>query len=43
MRARIAVVDLALLNENRLKGATIPLPDKRNDFHGLRPEIASVT
>jgi len=34
----VADVDLALLDENRLKGTTIPLLDKRNDFYGLRPE-----
>lgn len=33
----VADVDLALLDENRLKGTTIPLLDKRNDFYGLRP------
>jgi len=33
----VADVDLALLEENRLKGTTIPLLDKRNDFYGIRP------
>ncbi|MBU0751747.1 MAG: carbon-nitrogen hydrolase family protein [Gammaproteobacteria bacterium] len=35
----VADVDLALLDENRLKGTTIPLLDKRSDFYGLSPEI----
>ena len=33
----VADVDLGLLDENRLKGTTIPLLDKRSDFYGLRP------
>jgi predicted amidohydrolase len=33
----VADVDLALLDENRLKGTTIPLLDKRKDFYGLTP------
>jgi predicted amidohydrolase len=33
----IADVDLDLLDENRLKGTTIPLLDKRNDFYVLSP------
>jgi len=33
----VADVDLALLDENRLKGTTIPLLDKRNDFYGEKP------
>lgn len=33
----VADVDLALLDENRLKGTTIPLLDKRSDFYGLQP------
>ncbi len=37
----VADVDLALLDENRLKGTTIPLLDKRNEFYGLRPEIVA--
>lgn len=37
----VADVDLALLDENRLKGTTIPLLDKRNDFYGLRPEVVT--
>jgi predicted amidohydrolase len=39
----VADVDLALLDENRLKGTTIPLLDKRNEFYGLRPEIVAVS
>lgn len=35
----VADVDLALLDENRLKGTTIPLLDKRSDFYGLQPLI----
>ena len=35
----VADVDLDLLDENRLKGTTIPLLDKRSDFYGLSPEI----
>jgi predicted amidohydrolase len=38
----VADVDLALLDENRLKGTTIPLLDKRNDFYGLRPVTLAV-
>lgn len=38
----VADVDLALLHENRLKGTTIPLLDKRNEFYGSRPEIVIV-
>lgn len=38
----VADVDLALLDENRLKGTTIPLLDKRNDFYGLRPEVVTL-
>lgn len=38
----VADVDLALLDENRLKGTTIPLLDKRADFYGLRPERVSI-
>lgn len=38
----VADVDLALLDENRLKGTTIPLLDKRNDFYALRPQVISV-
>ncbi len=38
----VADVDLALLDENRLKGTTIPLLDKRTDFYGLRPETISI-
>lgn len=38
----VADVDLALLNESRLKGTTIPLLDKRNEFYGLRPEIVTL-
>ncbi|MDP1524290.1 MAG: carbon-nitrogen hydrolase family protein [Rhodocyclaceae bacterium] len=37
----VADVDLALLDENRLKGTTIPLLDKRNDFYSLRPQIVT--
>lgn len=33
----VADVDLALLDENRLKGTTIPLLDKRNDFYNEKP------
>lgn len=33
----VADVDLALLDENRIKGTTIPLLDKRNDFYSLQP------
>lgn len=33
----VADVDLDLLDENRLKGTTIPLLDKRNDFYVLSP------
>lgn len=39
----VADVDLALLDENRLKGTTIPLLDKRNDFYSLRPQNVTVT
>jgi len=35
----VADVDLALLHENRLKGTTIPLLDKRHEFYGNRPVI----
>ncbi len=38
----VADVDLALLDENRLKGTTIPLLDKRNDFYGNRPVSIAV-
>lgn len=38
----VADVDLALLDENRLKGTTIPLLDKRNDFYGNRPVTIAV-
>jgi predicted amidohydrolase len=38
----VADVDLALLDENRLKGTTIPLLDKRADFYGLRPMAVKV-
>lgn len=38
----VADVDLAVLNENRLKGTTIPLLDKRNSFYGLRPEVVTL-
>ncbi|MCF8152326.1 MAG: carbon-nitrogen hydrolase family protein [Sulfuritalea sp.] len=38
----VADVDLALLDENRLKGTTIPLLDKRTDFYGQRPETISI-
>lgn len=38
----VADVDLALLDENRLKGTTIPLLDKRTDFYGLRPEMIAI-
>lgn len=38
----VADVDLALLDENRLKGTTIPLLDKRNDFYGQRPELITI-
>lgn len=38
----VADVDLKLLDENRLKGTTIPLLDKRNDFYGLRPVTIEV-
>lgn len=33
----VADVDLALLDENRIKGTTIPLLDKRNDFYSMQP------
>jgi predicted amidohydrolase len=33
----VADVDLALLHENRLKGTTIPLLDKRHEFYTSRP------
>lgn len=33
----VADVDLALLHENRLKGTTIPLLDKRHEFYSNRP------
>lgn len=33
----VADVDLALLDENRLKGTTIPLLDKRQDFYAQCP------
>lgn len=33
----VADVDIAMLNENRLKGTTVPLLDKRDDFYGTRP------
>lgn len=33
----VADVDLALLDENRLKGTTIPLLDKRNDIYAQKP------
>ena len=39
----VADVDLALLDENRLKGTTIPLLDKRTDFYGLRPETITIS
>jgi len=39
----VADVDLALLDENRLKGTTIPLLDKRNDFYTERPVAVVVT
>ncbi len=39
----VADVDLALLDENRLKGTTIPLLDKRNDFYGLKPVTIDVS
>lgn len=39
----VADVDLALLDENRLKGTTIPLMDKRSDFYGLQPERVVVS
>lgn len=35
----VADVDLALLDENRIKGTTIPLLDKRNDFYSMQPVI----
>jgi predicted amidohydrolase len=38
----VADVDLALLDENRLKGTTIPLLDKRTEFYGLRPTTVKV-
>lgn len=38
----VADVDLALLHENRLKGTTIPLLDKRSDFYVTQPEIVRV-
>jgi predicted amidohydrolase len=38
----VADVDLALLDENRLMGTTIPLLDKRNDFYGQRPVAIEV-
>ena len=38
----VADVDLALLDENRLKGTTIPLLDKRADFYGLKPVTIEV-
>ncbi|TRZ91016.1 MAG: acyltransferase [Rhodocyclaceae bacterium] len=38
----VADVDLALLDENRLKGTTIPLLDKRSDFYGLRPVTITI-
>ncbi|MCF8198918.1 MAG: carbon-nitrogen hydrolase family protein [Sulfuritalea sp.] len=38
----VADVDLALLDENRLKGTTIPLLDKRTEFYGLRPEKLTI-
>lgn len=39
----VADVDLTLLDENRLKGTTIPLLDKRHDFYGLRPETVKAS
>ncbi len=39
----VADVDLSLLDENRLKGTTIPLLDKRNEFYGLRPVTVTAT
>ncbi|MFY9326691.1 MAG: carbon-nitrogen hydrolase family protein [Georgfuchsia sp.] len=33
----VADIDLALLDENRLKGTTIPLLDKRAEFYDKRP------
>ncbi|MFA5371277.1 MAG: carbon-nitrogen hydrolase family protein [Sideroxydans sp.] len=39
----VADVDLALLDENRLKGTTIPLLDKRNDFYTEKPVVVVVT
>ncbi len=38
----VADVDLALLDENRLKGTTIPLLDKRTDFYGQRAEKVTI-
>lgn len=38
----VADVDLALLDENRLKGTTIPLLDKRTDFYSLAPEKITI-
>ena len=35
----VADVDLDLLDENRLKGTTIPLLDKRNDFYSTQPVV----
>jgi len=35
----VADVDLGLLHENRLKGTTIPLLDKRHEFYSNRPII----
>ena len=39
----VADVDLNLLDENRLKGTTIPLLDKRTDFYGLSPEKITIS
>lgn len=38
----VADVDLALLHENRIKGTTIPLLDKRSDFYGTTPELVRI-
>ncbi len=37
----VADVDLALLDENRIKGTIIPLLDKRNDFYSMQPVTAA--
>ena len=35
----VADLDLNLLDENRLKGTTIPLLDKRTDFYSLTAPV----